>query len=89
MHGQRLSRQLERTIIQLRDLQKIRRAQEKREMEKVLDIIEMVESKGDMYDPSADGFVFSDTQILDSLRTRNRDRKAEEAYEHRSESAAA
>ena len=89
MHGQRLSRQLERTIIQLRDLQKIRRAEERKEMEKVLDIIEMVESKGDMYDPSADGFVFSDAQIMDSLRTRNRDRKAEEAYEHRSESAAA
>jgi hypothetical protein len=88
MHGQRLSRQFERTIIQLRDLQKIRRAEEKQEMEKLLDIIEMVESKGNMYDPSADGFVFSDTQIMDSLSTRNRDRKAEEAYEHRCESAA-
>jgi hypothetical protein len=87
MHSQRLSRQFERTIIQLRDLQKIRRAEEKQEMEKVLDIIEMVESKGDMYDPAADGFVFSDTQIMDSLRTRNRERKAEQAYEHRCEAA--
>jgi hypothetical protein len=88
MHGQRLSRQFERTINQLRALQKIRREQEKQEMEKVLDIIEMVESTGNMYDPTADGFVFSDTQIMDSLRTRNRERKAEEAYEHRCESAA-
>ena len=74
-------------IIQLRDLQEIRWEEEKREMEKAPDIIEMIESKGDMDDSTADGFVFSD-QIMESLRTRNRDRRAEEAYEHRRESAA-
>ena len=34
-------------------------------------------------------YVFSDTQLpWTAMRTRNRDRKAEEAYEHRCESAA-
>src|SRR5580698_7340727 len=60
MHSQRLSRQFERTVIQLRDLQKTRRAQEKNDMHSLLDIMEMCESQGETYDPSADGFVFSD-----------------------------
>jgi hypothetical protein len=88
MHSQRLSRQFERTIIQLRDLQKIRRAEEKREMEKLLDIIEMSESQGDTYDPSSDGFVFSELQIEAAKRTRTRERRADEAYEYRCEAAA-
>jgi hypothetical protein len=89
MHSQRLSRQFERTVMQLRELQKTRRAQEKRELNDLLDIIEMVESTGDTYDPSADGFVFSESQISESIRTRKRERLANEAYNHRRESAAA
>jgi len=89
MHSQRLSRQFERTVAQLRDLQKTRRAVEKQELDSVVDIIEMVESTGETYDPSADGFVFSEQQIEESIRTRNRERLAEEAYEHRCESDAA
>ena len=89
MHSQRLSRQFERTVAQLRDLQKTRRAQEKHDLNDLLDIIEMVESTGETYDPSADGFVFSELQIDTARRTRNREHLAEEAYEHRCESAAA
>jgi hypothetical protein len=89
MHSQRLSRQFERTVAQLRDLQKTRKAQEKHDLNDLLDIMEMHESKGETYDPSADGFVFSEQQIEESIRTRNRERLAEEAYEHRRESAAA
>jgi hypothetical protein len=89
MHSQRLSRQFERTVIQLRDLQKTRRAQEKQELNDVVDVIEMAESKGETYDPSADGFVFSESQISESKRARNRERLVSEAYGHRSESAAA
>jgi hypothetical protein len=88
MHSQRLSRQFERTVIQLRELQKTRRTQEKRDLDNVLDIIEMYESKGETYRPSDDGFVFSPTQIQVALRTRNRERHVEEAYEHHCESAA-
>ena len=89
MHSQRLSRQFERTVMQLRDLQETRRAQEKHDLNNLLDIMEMIESTGETYDPSADGFVFSEPQIAAAMRTRTRERLAEEAYEHRSESAAA
>jgi hypothetical protein len=89
MHSQRLSRHFERTVIQLRDLQKTRRAAEQQELNHVLDIIQMAESRGETYDPSADGFVFSESQITESKRTRNRERLAAEAYDHRLEYAAA
>jgi len=89
MHSQRLSRQFERTVAQLRDLQKTRLTQEKRELDSLVDIIEMHESIRVTYDPSADGFVFSEQQIQAAHRTRNRERLASRAYEHRLLSAAA
>jgi hypothetical protein len=89
MHSQRLSRQFERTVVQLRQLQETRRAQEKLDLNHLLDIMEMLESTGETYDPSADGFVFSDQQIEESKRARNRERLALEAYQHRCESEAA
>jgi hypothetical protein len=49
LHSQRLSRQFERTVAQLRDLQKTRRAQQ------------MQEEKGEAYQ---DGFVFSKQQSI-------------------------
>ncbi|HTB15436.1 MAG TPA: hypothetical protein VK752_27890 [Bryobacteraceae bacterium] len=88
MHSQRLARQFERTVIQLRELQKIRRAQEQHDLNDLLDIVEMHEDTGEIYDHSADGFVFSELQISAARRARNRERLAEEAYDHRSESAA-
>jgi hypothetical protein len=88
VHSQRLSRQLERTIAQLHNLQKIRRLQEKHELNDLLDIIQMHESEGKTYDHSADGFVFSTTQIEAARRTRNRERLASEAYEYHCETAA-
>jgi hypothetical protein len=84
MHSQRLSRQFERTVDKLRELQKPRRSQEKRELDDLLDIIEMYESKGEPFDPAAIGFVFSDSQINESILARTRDRLAHEAYAYRS-----
>jgi hypothetical protein len=81
MHSQRLSRQFERTVAQLRELQKTRREQEKRDLNGLLDIMEMCESQGETYDPSEDGFVFSPTQISQAMRTRNRERLILEAYQ--------
>jgi hypothetical protein len=83
MHSQRLSRQFERTVAQLRDLQKTRRAQEKSDLNSLLDIMEMCESQGETYDPSEHGFVFSDQQIRAGRLARARESLAEEAYEHR------
>ena len=88
LHSQRLSRQFERTVMQLRDLQKTRRAQEKQELNDLLDILEMHKSKGETYDPSEDGFVFSEDELDDAIRARNRETLAEEAYEYGLESAA-
>jgi hypothetical protein len=89
MHSQRLSRQFERTVAQLRELQETRRDQERRDLNHLLDIIEMHESTGKTYNPSVDGFVFSEAQIKEHRRTRNRERRALKAYHHRLKSAAA
>ena len=88
MHSQRLSRQFERTVTQLRDLQKIRQTKEKHDLNGLLDIMEMCAAKGEPYRPSDDGFVFSEQQINESIRARHRQSVAEEAFEHRFESAA-
>jgi len=79
LHSQRLSRQFERTVAQLRDLQKTRRTQEKLDLDNLLNITEMYKSKGETYRPSDDGFVFSPTQIQAAIRTRNRERLIEKA----------
>jgi hypothetical protein len=80
LHSQRLSRQFERTAAQLRDLQKIRTAQENQELENLLDIVEMYEEKGETYNASEDGFVFTQTQINRGILARNRKRLTAEAY---------
>jgi hypothetical protein len=88
MHSQRLSRQFERTAAQLRELQKTRRFQEKWDLNGLLDIIQMYKSKGQPFDPSAHGFVFSEPQINESIRARRRERLVDEAYQYRHQSAA-
>ena len=79
MHSQRLSRQFERTVAQLRELQKTRLTKEKHELDNLLKISDMYKAKGETYRPSDDGFVFSQTQINHAILTRNRERLIEEA----------
>jgi hypothetical protein len=81
LHSQRLSRQFERTVAQLRELQQTRQAQEKRDVNNFLDVREMFENRGETYNPSDDGFVFSQTQISQAIYARNRERVIEEAHE--------
>lgn len=88
MHSQRLCRQFEKTVAQLRDLQNTRRAQGLHDMASLLDILEMHESTGKRYNPSADGFVFSDQQIKEAKRARRRENLALEAHEYCLEAAA-
>ena len=83
MHSQRLSRQFERTVVQLRDLQKTRRAQEKSDLHSLLNILEMCDSEGEPYNPSEHGFVFSDQQISAARQARARENLALEAHKHR------
>jgi len=80
MHTQRLSRQFEKAVTQLRALQQTRRDQEQQDLNHLLDIAEMRKSKGQPYDPSEDGFVFSDPQIAAARRARNRAHNIKEAH---------
>jgi hypothetical protein len=80
MHTQRLSRQFERTVDQLRALQKERKAQETRDLNELLDIREMYASAGDTLDPAEIGFVFSDAEIQARALARTRAKLADEAY---------
>jgi hypothetical protein len=82
LHTQRLSRQFERTGNQLRALQEIRRDQERRDLSDLLDIQEMSKNKGETYNPSEHGFGFSEDQINEATRARNRDRLTGEAQEY-------
>ena len=87
LHTQRLSRQFERTVAQLRELQKTRQIREEHHMEKLLDIMEMYEQKGEPYNPSDDGFVFSESQIDAAIQLRNRENLVSEAHEYQSADA--
>jgi ABC-type transporter Mla subunit MlaD len=81
LHSQRLSRQFEKTLAQLRQLQKTRHSEEDTGLDHLLEIMEMFENKRETYNPSEDGFVFTQTQINRAILARNRDRLLEEAYE--------
>jgi hypothetical protein len=50
--------------------------------------MEMYESKGEAYNPSEDGFVFSESQINECLLARNRERLIDEAWRHHHVAAA-
>jgi len=80
MHSQRLSRQFERTVTQLRALQATRRDKEEDDLHDLLAIQDMYESRGETYDHAADGFVFSEDQINDAIRARNREIRADQAH---------
>jgi hypothetical protein len=82
LHTQRLSRQFERTVNQLRELQKIRADQEATDLDQFLDITEMYDAKQEPYDPTTDGFVFSEQQINHAILRRNRERESDKALEY-------
>ena len=63
LHGQRLSRQFQKTLHQLRALQSERREQEKQELKRAASLLELHKHKGIPWDPAQDGFVFSNDEI--------------------------
>ncbi|HTB15886.1 MAG TPA: hypothetical protein VK752_30155 [Bryobacteraceae bacterium] len=85
LYSQRLSREFERTRTELCKIQKTRRAQDDKALDDFLDIREMYEGKGEVYDPSEDGFVFSRSQINEAILRRNREREADNAWEYHNE----
>jgi hypothetical protein len=70
MHTERLSRQFEKTVTQLRDLQKTRLDKQQQDLETTLDMMEEHKAKGETYSPSEDGFVFSPAQISRAIHIR-------------------
>ncbi len=80
MHENRLSRQFERTLKQLREIQAERRAKEKDQLEKAARLLALHQEEGLPYDPAEDGFVFSNDEIETSIRRTHRLREATNAY---------
>jgi hypothetical protein len=78
-YGQRLSRQFEKTLQQLRDLQAQRRQDEKYELSRAADLVQQHQLEERPYDPAQDGFVFSNDQIQSFIHSRDRDHRAREA----------
>ncbi len=72
MHEQRLSRQFERTLQQLRAIQATRRLTDHDEMYKAAQLFEMSKEKGLRYEPAQDGFVFSIDEIEAHIQRRDR-----------------
>jgi hypothetical protein len=63
MHSQRLSRQFQKTLDHLREIQAERRVQQQRDLQRAAALLELHKHKGLSYDPAQDGFVFSKDEI--------------------------
>src|SRR6202049_944507 len=63
LHGQRLSRQFQKTLDQLRAIQAGRRHQEQRTLQDAAALLVHHQHKGFPWDPADDGFVFSKSEV--------------------------
>ena len=81
IYSQRLARQFERTLEQLRKIQEERRVQEHHQLHDAANILKMHKQDGLPYNPAEDGFVFSNTDIETYIqRSRRRDDAIHRAY---------
>ncbi len=63
MHSQRLSRQFQKIVDQLREMQAERLREHERHLKRAAALLELHKHNGIPYDPSQDGFVFSKDEI--------------------------
>ena len=63
LHGQRLSRQFQKALDHLREIQLERRRDEERQLRQAAALLELHKHKGIPYDPVEFGFVFSKDQV--------------------------
>ena len=63
LHGARLSRQFQKTLQQLREIQSDRLARRAQDLKQAAGILELHKHKGLPYDPAQDGFVFSPQEV--------------------------
>jgi len=72
LHYSRLSRQFQKAVDKLREIQADRRETQERDLKRATGLQELHKRKGIPYDPSQDGFVFSNQQIEDFAQRRMR-----------------
>ncbi len=77
IYRQRLTRQFERTLNQLRQIQAERRANEEAQLHKAAKILKMHKADHIPYLPAEDGFVFSNAEIEAFIRRHERSDRAE------------
>jgi hypothetical protein len=63
IYRQRLTREFERTLVLLRQIQAERRANEERQLDNAAKILKMHRDENVPYNPTDDGFVFSNAEI--------------------------
>jgi hypothetical protein len=63
LHGSRLSRQFQKALEQLREIQDERRHRERRQLRDAADLLVHHQHKGLPWEPADDGFVFSKQQV--------------------------
>jgi len=79
VYRQRLTRQFERTLILLRQIQAERRANEERQLDNAAKILKMHQDANLPYEPAEDGFVFSTAEIERHI---TREERWEQAVDH-------
>jgi hypothetical protein len=82
LHGQRLARQFEKTLALLKETQAPRLKAREKELEQAAGLVEMHQDKEQAYHPAEDGFVFSNQEIEQFLRLRNRCLRAAHAFDY-------
>src|SRR5271163_651884 len=70
-HEHRLSRQFERTLNQLREIQSERREKEEKQLQNAAELLQLDQEAGLSYIASEDGFVFSNDEIETFIRRRD------------------
>jgi hypothetical protein len=78
-YRQRLTRQFERTLVLLRQIQAERRKTEERQLDQAAKILKMHKDENRPYEPAEDGFVFSTAEIETYI---TREERWEQAVDH-------
>jgi|HubBroStandDraft_5_1064220.scaffolds.fasta_scaffold158760_1 hypothetical protein len=82
IHGQRLSRQFEKTLALLQKLQLARKLKEDCRLDQASALVQMHALKEEPYDPADDGFVFSKDQLETYIRENDLSERAAQADQY-------
>jgi hypothetical protein len=88
LHGQRLTRQFEKTRAVLEEIQTNRQAHQAVALDQASALVQMHALKDEPYDPAEDGFVFSEGELEAYIRKMDRDQRASDADDYCQEEAA-